>query len=152
MMTATAQVDRYTVPLDRGYHAQFHLWVQALGAMLRVGIDALGLETSGDLAQLLVSAPGTAVAAGDEMGSLEAQKFVGPLRAPVSGTIARVNDVAMRDPRVVSEDPYGEGWLLELTPTDATATELLSLVQGDAIEPWFATCLAEYRSQGSVAE
>lgn len=151
MMVGTAQVDRYEVPLDRAYHPKHHLWVQRNGDALRVGIDALGLETSGDLAQVLVVPVGTVLLADDEMGSLEAQKFVGPLRAPVSGTVARVNDVALADPRMISEDPYGAGWLLELTPADDADAEMAALVHGDAVAPWFTACLAEYREQGSVA-
>lgn len=152
MMAPTAQVDRYNVPLDRAYHPQLHMWVQQVDGGLRIGLDALGLETSGDLAQILLSVPGTALAAGDEMGSLEAQKFVGPLKAPVSGVIARINEVALQDPRMIAEDPYEGGWLLELTPTETTEAELEALVSGDAIENWFFSCLAEYRRQGSVAE
>ena len=88
------------------------------------------------------------MAAGDELGTIEAQKFVGPLRAPVAGTVVQVNDRVLENPLVVSKDPYGEGWLLLIDPIEEPA----GLIEGEAIHAWFAESLEEYKRQGSVAE
>lgn len=145
---AVARAGRFHAPLDRAYHPADHTWVQRDGDRLRIGMDSLGIETTGDLAQLYLSPAGTIVATGDELGTIEAQKFVGPLRAPVSGTVVQVNDRVLANPLLVSKDPYGDGWLLLIDPIE----EPHGLIEGDAVQPWFAESLEEYKRQGSVAE
>lgn len=145
---SVARAGRFEAPLDRAYHPVDHTWVLRDGNRLRIGMDSLGVETTGDLAQLYLSPAGTIVAVGDELGTIEAQKFVGPLRAPVSGTVVQVNDRVLANPLLVSKDPYGEGWLLLIDPIE----EPEGLIEGDAVAPWFAGSLEEYKRQGSVAE
>jgi len=144
-------VERYTVPLDRAYHRRDHTWARLEGDLVRIGLDALGVETAGDLAQLILSPPNAVLASGDEMGSLEAQKFVGDLRTPVGGTVVEVNARALADPRVVQDDPYGDGWLLVLEPSENLHAEMASLLSGDDVREWFAAELDRYRREGSVA-
>lgn len=145
-----ARAGRFVAPLDRVYHPDDHTWVRAEGSLVRVGIDALGVETSGDLTQLFLLPPGTHVAAGDELGTIEAQKFVGPLRAPVSGTVVQINDRVVENPLLVNKDPYADGWLALIEP-DAGA-DLAGFVAGDEIAPWFQRSLRVFEQQGSVAE
>ncbi|HEX9713939.1 MAG TPA: glycine cleavage system protein H [Actinomycetota bacterium] len=145
------EIDRFRVPLDRAYHRTDHTWVRVEGDLVRVGLDALGVETAGDLAQIIMKPPGTALEAGDEMGSIEAQKFVGDLRSPVSGDVVEVNARALDDPRLVQEDPYGEGWLLILRPSEHPADVLAGLIAGEGVRDWFAAELDRYRREGSVA-
>jgi lipoate-protein ligase A len=146
------EIEGYRVPLDRLYHREDGTWVRVEGALVRVGMDVLGQETAGDLAQLALAPPGTVLSAGDEMGSLEAQKYVGALRCPVGGTVVEVNERALVTPRLVNEDPYGDGWLLVIEPAAPVREDAEGFVSGGAVEPWFREKLAEYRAMGSVAE
>jgi glycine cleavage system H protein len=146
------EIDGYVLALDRAYHPDDHLWVQLLGdGRARVGIDPLGIETSGTLAQLAFEPVGAAVGRGEPFGSLEAAKFVGPLVAPVSGTITAHNDDALADPSLVERDPLGAGWLVELAGP-AIDDELALLVRGDGVRPWFEGKLGDYRLRGVIAE
>ena len=146
------EIDGYALALDRAYQPDDHLWVQPLdGGRARVGMDPLGLETSGTLAQLAFESVGTTVARGEPFGSLEAAKFVGPLVAPISGTIVAHNVDALVDPGLVERDPFGRGWLVELAPS-APDEELALLLRGDAVRPWFEGRLADYRLRGVIAE
>ena len=117
----------------------------------RIGMDALGVETSGTIAQLAFLPTGQNLKRGDAFGSLEAAKFVGPLTSPLSGTVSATNDAVVADPALVERDPYGAGWLVELTVADPG--ELRELVAGrDAIPVWFAAEVEEYRLKGVLAE
>jgi glycine cleavage system H protein len=88
---------------------------------------------------------------GDAFGSLEAAKFVGPLTSPLSGTVTATNDAVVADPALVERDPYGAGWLVELTLADPA--ELRELVSGaDVIPVWFAAEVEDYRLKGVLAE
>lgn len=150
-MTIHTDFGGYELRLDRRYDPETHFWVQQAGdgtGRVRVGFDALTADTYGALAQLMMSPVGTAVARGEEFGSLEAAKFVGPLTAPVTGVLAAVNDAVLADPEGVLRDPYGTGWLAEFD----LAGEPAGLVEGDQAREWFAAEVADYREKGLVAE
>jgi glycine cleavage system H protein len=163
MTTEFAEVAGFPVALDRAYDPENHLWV-AVGepargsggvphmiVVARIGLDALGVETSGTLAQLAFVEVGEPIKRGEAFGSLEAAKFVGPLTSPLSGRVTATNEAVVADPRLVESDPYGAGWLIELTLSDPS--ELDGLVRGaEAIPDWFAAEVADYRLKGVLAE
>ena len=150
--TVLTEVAGFPVDLARAYDPQTHLWVLDLGGgRLRVGLDALGVETSGTLAAVAFIAGGTELARGEPFGSLEAAKFVGPFVAPVSGRLIAVNEAVLGDPSLVERDPYGAGWLVEFDTTGFEATGNL-VVGPDAVNAWFAATVEDYRLKGLVAE
>jgi glycine cleavage system H protein len=145
------EIEGYSVAVDLAYHPDTHVWVQRLaGGTVRLGLDPLGLETMGTLAQLALAAVGTVVQRGDAVGTLEAEKFVGPLESPLSGSVVAVNDATVDEPRSVHDDPFA-AWLVELAPADLDA-EASALIAGDDIGPWFAAKVADYRLKGVLAE
>ncbi|TNC25829.1 glycine cleavage system protein H [Amycolatopsis alkalitolerans] len=150
--SALVEVRGYQVALDRMYDPDTHVWAKSTGlGELRIGLDPLGVETSGTLAQLSVVDSGTPLVRGRAFGQLEAAKFVGPLISPVSGTALGANPAVLADPGLVEEDPFGAGWLLELA-YDGT-DELSSLLTiPEEIEAWFARKVDEYRLKGVIAE
>ncbi len=147
-----AEVAGFRVALDRAYDPAGHFWVSKTGPdSARIGMDALGVETSGTLAQLAFLPVGEPLKRGEAFGSLEAAKFVGPLTSPLSGTVTAANDAVVADPSIVERDPYGEGWLVELTLPDPG--ELGELISGaDAVTAWFAAEVEDYRLKGVLAE
>jgi len=152
-MTEFAEVAGFPVALDRAYDPENHLWVSVSepATVARIGLDALGVETSGTLAQLAFVGVGEAIKRGEAFGSLEAAKFVGPLTSPLSGRVTSTNEAVVADPRLVESDPYGAGWLIELTLSDPS--ELDGLVRGaEAVPAWFAAEVADYRLKGVLAE
>jgi glycine cleavage system H protein len=81
-------VQGFMLRLDRAYEFADHMWVEVMSPeSVRVGMDSLGIETAGTLAQLQFVEEGTVVTRQNPMGSLEAEKFVGPVVAPLSGTV-----------------------------------------------------------------
>lgn len=149
----TVEVGGYTLAIDRAYDPDTHLWVQLLdGGRARIGMDPLGVETSGTLAQLAFEPDGTTIRRGEPFGSLEAAKFVGPLVSPLSGVITGHNDAALSDPGLVERDPLGAGWLVELEPSGTEAELGLLVGDEDEIVRRFEAKLAEYRVQGVLAE
>lgn len=145
------QAPHYRVPTDRLYEPQTHLWVQRRGDVVRVGMDELGQETTGDLAYLQLAAPGTRLERGDELGSIEAGKFVGAIASPISGTVSAINQTVLDNPRLVNVDPLEAGWLVEIVPAaDETLANLVG--EPEAIQRWFAQRVREYREKGILAE
>ena len=150
--TGLTEVAGFPVDLARAYHPDTHLWVLSLdGGRVRVGLDALGVETSGSIAALAFVEPGTDLRAGEPFGSLEAAKFVGPFLTPVSGRVAAVNEAVLADPSMVDRDPYGAGWLIDLEAAPPGAAD--GLVRGAAeVSAWFAGKVEDYRLKGVLAE
>ena len=146
------KVSGFTVALDRAYDPAGHFWVSTLApGRARLGLDALGVETSGTIAQLAFLPVGEHLKRGEAFGSLEAAKFVGPLTSPLSGTVSASNDAVVADPSLVERDPYGAGWLVELDLADPG--ELAELVSGaHPIRVWFESEVEDYRMKGVLAE
>jgi len=145
-------VGDFALAADRHYDRESHLWVESAGAnRVRIGFDPLGAETSGDIVALSFEPLGSRVERGGAFGSLEAAKFVGPLVAPLSGTITAHNESVVAQPGRLNLEPM-EHWLIELDLADGGA-EMTELVHGeDEVRKWFETDLERFRSQGMIAE
>ncbi|MGL5816979.1 MAG: glycine cleavage system protein GcvH [Phycicoccus sp.] len=97
-----------------------HEWVRTDGGTARVGITSFAQQALGDVVYVSLPTVGDPVVAGDTCGEVESTKSVSDLYAPVSGTVTAVNAALDTTPELVNSDPYGEGWMYELTPDDAT--------------------------------
>jgi len=100
-----------------------HEWVRVDGDTVRVGITSFAQEALGDVVYVSLPTVGDAVVAGDTCGEVESTKSVSDLYAPVSGEVAAVNGALDATPELVNSDPYGEGWMYELTVSDAGALD-----------------------------
>jgi glycine cleavage system H protein len=110
-------------PEDLRYTAE-HEWVRpGADGVLRVGITAYAQDALGDVVYVTLPDVGAAVSAGDPCGEVESTKSVSDLYAPVSGDVTARNEGLDATPELVNTDPYGEGWLFELRPSDPAAVE-----------------------------
>jgi glycine cleavage system H protein len=107
-----------------------HEWLSGsveAGETVRVGITDFAQDALGDIVYVNLPEVGTEVTGGGVMGELESTKSVSDLFAPVDGRISAVNDALNDNPELCNSDPYGDGWLVELTVGDGTdADSLLS--------------------------
>ncbi|MGE5132412.1 MAG: glycine cleavage system protein H [Gemmatimonadota bacterium] len=151
-VAAMMRILGYPLALDRCYEPATHMWVLRAGeGVARIGMDPLGIETSGTLAQLSFQPVGTTLTAGRPFGQLEAAKFVGPLVSPVNGILQAVNDAVISDPGLAERDPFGPGWLIEVSLSDATVPGSL-LSEPDDITAWFVGKVEEYQLKGVLAQ
>jgi glycine cleavage system H protein len=105
------------VPEDLRYSSD-HEWAKVEGDRVRVGITDYAQDTLGDVVFVQVPEVGTEVEAGAAFGEVESTKSVSELYAPVSGTIVEVNSDLADTPNRLNEDPYGEGWVCVIEPSD----------------------------------
>lgn len=138
---------------DRYYAPTEHMWVKLEDRRARIGLDALGCWAAGTIAHIDLQRPAKRLLrVGAAFGTLEANKFVGALRAPLRGTILAVNEAPLQNPRLLNTDPYGEGWLVVLEPTHF-AEDLVSLVHGrEAILRYASEKVTEYRQRGILPD
>jgi glycine cleavage system H protein len=111
------------VPGDLKYTADHEWAVVTATGTVRVGITFHAQDALGDIVFVQLPELGTAVQAGTALGEVESTKSVSDLLAPVSGTVAVRNETLDDTPELVNSDPYGAGWMLEITPDDPGAVE-----------------------------
>ena len=112
-----------------------HEWVRSPGqaeSSVRVGITDFAQDALGDIVYVSLPEVGDEVEGGSTVGELESTKSVSDVYAPVSGTVAAVNEALDGTPELVNSDPYGDGWLFELVPSDTT--EVDALLDSDAYQ------------------
>jgi glycine cleavage system H protein len=94
-----------------------------------VGITQYAQDALGDIVYVQLPEVGEEVESGSAIGELESTKSVSDVYAPVSGTIVSRNETLDQTPELVNSDPYGEGWLMEIRPSDPSAVEKLLSAQ-----------------------
>lgn len=103
-----------------------HEWVRpGDGEIVRVGITAYAQDALGDVVYVSAPSVGAAVTAGESCGEVESTKSVSDLYSPLTGTITAVNEALDAAPELINTDPYGEGWIFEMSLADASAVEAL---------------------------
>ncbi|KGN33356.1 glycine cleavage system protein H [Knoellia sinensis KCTC 19936] len=112
-------------PSDLRYTAE-HEWVRSGdGGTVRIGITSFAQDALGDVVYVSLPGVGDTVAVGDACGEVESTKSVSDLYAPLAGEVTAVNEALDASPELVNSDPYGEGWMYELRPSDAAAVDAL---------------------------
>ncbi len=109
---------------DACKYAKDHEWI-ATSAPCRVGVSDFAQDQLGDLTYVELPETGRVIEAGGEFGSLESIKSVSSLFLPVAGKIVAVNEALQADPGLVNRDPFGEGWLVEIEPSDLSQMDAL---------------------------
>lgn len=147
------RIEDHEFPEGLWYHSQEHLWLSADdaaapgGVLVTVGVDAIGVQALGEVVYVQLLDPGQAVERGQPIGSLEAEKMVRPLLAPVSGALVESNPDVVSAPRLLNADAYGRGWLVRIRAHD-WAREAADLLHApDAVEAW---ARAELRALGEA--
>jgi glycine cleavage system H protein len=100
-------------------YSKEHEWVRMEGERLRVGITDFAQDSLGDVVYVDLPEPGTSVESGRSMGEVESTKSVSDVFSPVTGTITERNHLLADRPELVNEQPYGDGWLVIIEPSDS---------------------------------
>jgi glycine cleavage system H protein len=104
-----------------------HEWLRATGNNWRVGITQFAVDQLGDITLVDLPKEGDLVTKGQRFGTIESVKSVSDLYAPVSGRVIAVNASLKDAPELVNSEPYGQGWMIDLEPTEkAEISELLT--------------------------
>ncbi|MEU8134695.1 glycine cleavage system protein GcvH [Streptodolium elevatio] len=129
------------IPEDRSY-TKDHEWAQqAQAGRWRIGLTDFAQRQLGDVVYVELPATGVKLDANEPLGSVESVKAVSEIYMPLGGTVTAVNDTLADSPEQVNEDPYGDGWLIECTPSGAvnedgllTAAEYAEYVRRESEE------------------
>ena len=106
------------VPPELRYSKE-HEWVRVESNSATVGITDYAQEQLGDIVYVDLPKVGTAFQQSGKLGEIESVKAVSDFFSPVSGEVTELNEGVVKSPELVNQDPFGRGWLLELTLSDA---------------------------------
>ena len=115
-------------PNDLKY-SKTHEWVRVSGETVVVGITDFAQDKLTDVVFIELPELEKEVKAGSECAVVESVKAASDIYSPLSGKITKVNDRLADEPQLLNSDPYGEGWVFELEPSDLA--ELDSLMSAE---------------------
>ena len=121
------------------YYSEEFIWVKDLGGnKVQIGISDLGVKAVKALAHVKITAKaGAQVAKGDSVGHVETSKGVWEIIAPVSGTVAEVNQPLTKgNANPIQMDPYGKGWVMEIEIADDSDLNALKKGSDASTKEW----------------
>ncbi|QDU80303.1 Glycine cleavage system H protein [Polystyrenella longa] len=111
-------------PAQLKYSAS-HEWVAVEGETATLGISAFAVKQLTDLVYIELPAVGTQIKTGEPFGEVESVKAVSDLYAPVDGEVLEVNESLQDNLGVLSDDSFGEGWMLKIKLQDPSQVDSL---------------------------
>jgi glycine cleavage system H lipoate-binding protein len=131
----------FRIPEQLHFHPG-HAWARVgAGSVVTVGIDDFASKLVGRPSGLRLPEVGTRVAQGERAWSLTCDGRTVDMLAPVDGTVVAVNQRLLASPELVTDDPYGDGWLVKVTPARVGAN-LKQLFTGRAAHRWMEEACA----------
>lgn len=121
-------IDKFIFRVRSGYlYSEAGVWVDYDPArgVVRAGLTDFRQQSSGDVAFVNLPEVGVQVAAGDDLVDIETIKVDLAVPAPLEGEVVAVNEALDQAPELVNQQPYGDGWLVELKPVRWPAPGLL---------------------------
>ena len=135
----------FRVPEGYDFH-QGHTWMKAdhtspnRERLVKVGLDDFAQKLIGKVEAIDLPAVGSRLAQGEKGWSLMVDSVAIPMLSPVDGEVVAVNQEVLRSPGILSRDPYGAGWLLEVN-SDRIAADSRNLLSGKVARAWMETSL-----------
>ena len=106
-------------------YTQEHEWIRVEGDKAFVGITDYAQSELGEIVFLDVDTVGETIGQGEVFGSIEAVKTVSDLNMPATGEVLAFNENLNDHPELVNNDPYGEGWIIQISLQDAVELDKL---------------------------
>ncbi len=104
------EIDGYEFPNELWYDRE-HNWARIEGDVATIGLSDFGQDLAGEILYAELPRVGRQITQGEPYLSLESGKWVGRIKAIVSGTVVETNEEVEFESRILNDDPYGEGWV-----------------------------------------
>ena len=116
------------IPEELLYNIEYHVWTRLESQFAYVGATEPAQAYAGEVIFIKAKAVGTKIARGEILATVESAKFMGPMRSPLTGSIAEVNTAVVATPSLINKDSYAN-WLIKLQPENLEA-EKKDLISG----------------------
>ncbi len=127
----------YFFPLDRYYYAgdPGHIWFKPINSIFEVGFDSFGQQQAGPLLHIRTRPLGREFPQGAAFGTVESDKWIGPLRLPLSAVLVEANTAVLDNPTLINENCY-RAWVIQIKPTkfdeEISSTDVIT--KGDLLQ------------------
>lgn len=109
--------NKYIVKKDRRY-TETDEWARVENGLVRMGITDYAQKELKDIVGIELPEKGRVVRRGEEIGAIDSVKASNPYYAPVSGEVIDINEELVEKPELLNKDPYGNGWILVIKPSN----------------------------------
>lgn len=132
------------IPEDLSYNVDNNVWARRESdGTVTVGLTSYACSLAGEIVAYTPKKVGKGIDKDKSCATVESGKWVGPVKAPVSGEVAATNDAVTAKPGLINKDPYGEGWVVKLKPTDWAGDSASLKTGADAMKAFEAKMQAE---------
>ena len=132
------------IPEDLSYNIDNNVWARReADGTVTIGLTSYACSLAGEIVAYTPKKAGKDIAKDKSCATVESGKWVGPVKAPVSGEVTQINDAVAAKPGLINKDPYGEGWIARMKPTDWNADSVALKVGQDALQGFEAKMQAE---------
>ncbi len=118
------EIAELNLPDDLRY-AKDHEWARLEGDKVVIGIDDYAQDQLGDIVFVELPEVGTTFSKGEEFGTVESVKAVSELFMPIGGEVLAINTTLEETPEHVNNQPYENGWMIEIKPSDVAEMDVL---------------------------
>ena len=110
--------EEYKIP-DGLLYTEEHEWARVEGGgAVTVGVTDYAQKQLHEIVYVELPEAGAEVEQASVIGAVESVKAVSDMNCPVGGSVVEVNDELLDSPELINEDPYGEGWIAKIEPSD----------------------------------
>src|SRR5260370_1624339 len=114
------EIDHCVFPDDLLYDLENNTWLRVEeDGEVTIGVTSVLPAIAGKLTLARLKAVGIDIQRGQSLGTLESEKFVGPIPSPVSGTLVKTNGLVVVKPRIINDAPYEDGWIPRIRPSQS---------------------------------
>ena len=124
------------------YYTSDHVWVRIEDGKARIGITDYAQNQMREIVFVELPSIDDAIELNEPFGTTESVKAISDLVAPLSGVIEDINEEVESRPELLNEDPYGEGWLVVINPTNLKQ-ELKNLMDFEKAAEWYKELIKE---------
>lgn len=137
-----ATVRGCNLPDDLYYNVENNVWARKeADGTITVGMTAYACSLAGEIVSYTPKKVGKEIEQNKSVSTVESGKWVGPVKAPVTGEVTATNEAVSAKPGTINADPYGAGWMVKMKPTNWDG-ESAALVTGAAVSSAFEAKMA----------
>jgi glycine cleavage system H protein len=137
-------IQGYEIPEDL-YYEKNHFWARIEGDLVVVGATDYTQKAAGEFVYVELPYEGDNVEQGKPFATIESGKWTGRIYAPVSGEIVEVNEDLEDDYTIINQDPYGEGWIIKIKPSNLDAELKNLLHEKEKVKKWMEEEIERYK-------
>ncbi len=112
-----ASAEDFKVP-EGLYYSKGNMYAKIEDDTVVVGLTDYGQYLAKKIVFVELPLVGDEVAQDEPIGTIESGKWSGPIESPISGEVLEVNEKLEDQPSLLNEDPYGEGWIAKIKPSN----------------------------------